>query len=88
MGLLNFINAARRAVTPTPAPAPATSTAPQAATSPAKPAAAPVNTADTFQAGNGQAAMCSLDGSGPNACFPEFATQGSGGGGKPGVIVE
>lgn len=88
MGLFSFLGIGSR-----PAPTPIQSTA-SAATTPAAETStrattptAPVAVNDTFEAA-GEPAMCSLDGTGPNACFPEFAREGSGGGGKTGVVVD
>ena len=91
MGLFSFLGVGSR-----PAPAPAASSAPVAA-APTAPAAdakttAPTNPValnDTFETGAAEPAMCSIDGSGPNACFPsDWSSVSGGGGGKRGVIVE
>lgn len=86
MGLFSFLGVGSRpAPTPTPATQSATTT-PAAETSRAP--TTPVAVTDSFEAASSEAPMCSLDGSGPNACFPEFAREGSGGGGKSGGAVD
>lgn len=86
MGLFNFLGIGNR-----PAPTPIQSSTPvanaPAADAAAEAPASPVMLGDTFEP-SGEAPMCSLDGTGPNACFPDFARAGSGGGGKSGGAVD